>query len=91
MDGEPLMDSESIGDVKRALEGFPALADVVVVGHDSGQAEECLIGYDVPSGSGLAGRVNAAFEVRITMADLFKAPTVAVLDRRLGHRAGTRK
>ena len=45
MDGEPLMDSESIGDVKKALEGFPALADVVVVEHDSGQADECLIGY----------------------------------------------
>jgi hypothetical protein len=28
MDGEPLMVSESIGDVKKAMEGFPALADV---------------------------------------------------------------
>jgi hypothetical protein len=53
MDGEPLMDSESTGGVKKALESIPALADVV--------------------------------------ADLFKAPTVADLDRRLGHRAGPRK
>jgi hypothetical protein len=39
-----------IGDVKKALEGFPALVDVVMVEHDSGQADECLIGYVVPSG-----------------------------------------
>jgi hypothetical protein len=52
MDGEPLMDSERIGGVKKALESFPALAGVVVVEHDSGQADECLIGYVVPSGPG---------------------------------------
>jgi hypothetical protein len=39
----------------------------------------------------LAGRINAALDVRITMADLFKAPTVADLDRRLDQMAGTRK
>jgi aryl carrier-like protein len=186
MDGEPLMDSESIGGVKRALEGFPGLAGVAVVEHGAGQAEECLIGYVVPAGPGLdvpelhayarkalrngcmpaaimvidelpvtaagavnaaalpvpelsgllpyrapatarqellcelfaqvlgvarcgvdsdffdlggrsveamllAGRINAGLGVRITMADLFKAPTVADLDRRLDQMADTRK
>jgi hypothetical protein len=186
MDGEPLMDSESIGDVKKALEGFPGLADVAVVEHGAGQADECLIGYVVPSGPGLdvpelhayarktlrngcmpaaimvvdeipltaagavnaaalpvpelsgllpyqapatlrqeilcelfaqvlgvarcgvnsdffdlggrsveamllAGRINADLNVRITMADLFKAPAVADLDRRLDQIDDTRK
>ena len=39
----------------------------------------------------LAGRINADLGVRITMADLFKAPTVADLDRRLDQMAGARK
>jgi hypothetical protein len=39
----------------------------------------------------LTGRINAALEVRITMADLFQAPTVADLDRRLDQMAGTRR
>ena len=39
----------------------------------------------------LAGRITAALDVRISMADLFKAPTVADLDRRLDQRADTRK
>jgi hypothetical protein len=39
----------------------------------------------------LAGRINAALDVRLTMADLFKAPTVADLDRRLDQLASTRK
>ena len=38
----------------------------------------------------LAGRISAAVGVRITMADLFKAPTVADLDRRLDQMAGPR-
>jgi acyl carrier protein len=186
MDGEPLMDSESIGEVKKALAAFPGLADVAVVEHGAGLAEECLIAYVVPSGPGLdlpevhayarktllngcmpaaimvideipvtaagavnaaalpvpelngllpyqapatprqeilcelfaqvlrvarcgvnsdffdlggrsveamllAGRINAELDVRITMADLFKAPTVADLDRQLDQMAGTRK
>jgi nonribosomal peptide synthetase DhbF len=186
MDGEPLMDSESIGEVKKAREGFPGLADVAVVEYGAGQADECLIAYVVPSGPGLdvpelhayarktlrnasmpaaitvideipvtaggevnvaalpvpelsgllpyqapatprqeilcelfaqvlrvarcgvdsdffdlggrsveamvlAGRINTDLNVRITMADLFKAPTVADLDRRLDQMADTRK
>jgi hypothetical protein len=186
MDGEPLMDSEGIGEVKKALEGFPGLAGVAVVEHGAGQAEECLIGYVVASGPGLdvaelhayarktlgngcmpaailvvdeipvtaagavdaaalpvpelsglvpyqapatprqellcelfaqvlgvarcglgsdffdlggrsveavllAGRINAGLDVRISMADLFKAPTVADLDRRLDQMADTRR
>lgn len=39
----------------------------------------------------LAGRINAALNVRITMADLFKAPTVADLDHRLDQLADTSK
>ena len=39
----------------------------------------------------LAGRINAALEMRITMADLFKAPTGAGLDRRFDQTADTRK
>jgi len=186
MDGEPLMDSERIGEAKKALEAFPGLAGVTVIEHDPGQAGECLIAYVVPSGPGLelselhaharktlrngcmpaaimvideipqtaagtvntaalpvpelsgllpyqepatprqeilcelfaqvlgvarcgvdsdffdlggrsveamvlAGRINAGLDVRITMADLFKAPTVTDLDRRLDQLADTRK
>ncbi len=39
----------------------------------------------------LAGRISSALGVRISMADLFKAPTVADLDRRLDLTAGARK
>src|SRR5277367_2466784 len=53
MGGEPLMDSERVSDVKKALAGFPGLAGVAVVEHGAGQADECLIGYVVPSGPGL--------------------------------------
>jgi nonribosomal peptide synthetase DhbF len=53
MDGEPLMDSESIGEVRAALAAFPGLADVTVVKHGAGQADQCLIAYVVPSGPGL--------------------------------------
>ena len=186
MDGEPLMDSESISEAKKALEAFPGLADVTVIEHDAGQADECLIAYVVPSGPGLdvpelrayarkalpngfmpaaimvideipvtaagavnaaalplpelsgllpyhapatprqeilcelfaqvlgvarcgvdsdffdlggrsveammlAGHINTALPVRISMADLFKAPTVADLDRRLDEMADARK
>ena len=186
IEGEPLMDSESIGEVRSALAAFPGLGDVTVVEHGAGQADQCLIAYVVPSGPGLdipelhafarktlangsmpaaimvvdeipataagavdivalpvpelagllpyrapttprqeilcelfaqvlrvarcgvsndffdlggrsveamllAGRINADLDVRITMADLFRAPTVADLDRRLDQMAGTRK
>jgi acyl carrier protein len=186
MDGEPLMDSESIGDVKKALEAFPGLADVTVIEHGTSQADECLIAYVVPAGPGLdlpelraharktlhnasvpaaimvideipvtaagavnvaalpvpelsgllpyhapatprqevlcelfaqvlgvarcgvdsdffdlggrsveamvlAGHISAALELRLSMADLFKAPTVADLDRRLDEMADARR
>ena len=39
----------------------------------------------------LAGRINADLKVQMSMADLFKAPTVADLDRRLDQMADTRK
>jgi len=48
-----LMDSESIGEVKKALAGFPGLAGVAVVEHGAGQPDACLIAYVVPSGPGL--------------------------------------
>jgi len=186
MDGEPLMDSESIGQAKKALEAFPGLADVTVIEHDAGQADQCLIAYVVPAGPGLdvpelrahvrktlhnasmpaaimvideipvtaagavnvaalpvpelsgllpyhapatprqellcelfaqvlgvarcgvdsdffdlggrsveammlAGHINAALDLRVSMADLFRAPTVADLDRRLDEMADARK
>lgn len=186
MDGEPLMDSESIGQAKKALEAFPGLADVTVIEHDAGQADQCLIAYVVPSGPGLdvaelraharktlhnasmpsaimvideipvtaagavnvaalpvpelsgllpyhapatprqellcelfaqvlgvarcgvdsdffdlggrsveammlAGHINAALDLRVSMADLFRAPTVADLDRRLDEMADARR
>jgi Phosphopantetheine attachment site/AMP-binding enzyme C-terminal domain len=186
MDGEPLMDSGSIGEAKKGLEAFPGLADVTVIEHGAGQADECLIAYVVPAGPGLdvpelraharktlhnatmpavimvvdeipvttagevnvaalpvpelsgllpyhapatprqellcelfaqvlgvarcgvysdffdlggrsveamvlAGHISAALELRVSMADLFKAPTVADLDRRLDEMAGARK
>ena len=178
------MESESISDVKRALADFPGLADVTVIEHGTGQDDECLIAYVVPSGPGLdvpelhayarktlrdgcmpaaimvldeipvtaagevnaaalpvpelsglvpyhapttprqeilcelfaqvlgvarcgvdsdffdlggrsveamllAGRINADLNVRISMADLFKSPTVADLDRHLGQTTDT--
>jgi hypothetical protein len=39
----------------------------------------------------LAGRISAAFGVRISMADLFRAPTAADIDRRLDVMAEARK
>jgi nonribosomal peptide synthetase DhbF len=39
----------------------------------------------------LAGRISAAFGVRISMADLFRAPTAAEIDRRLGAMADAAK
>jgi acyl carrier protein len=186
MDGEPLMDSESIGEAKSALAAFPGLADVTVIEHGAGQDDQCLIAYVVPSGPGLdvpelhayarkrlsngsmpaaivvvdeipktaagtvnvaalpvpelagllpyqapatprqeilcelfaqvlgvarcgvdsdffdlggrsveamvlAGRISSALGVRISMADLFKAPTVGDMDQRLNLMADTRK
>ena len=186
MDGEPLMDSECIGAVKSALAAFPGLADVAVVEHDAGGADECLIAYVVPAGPGLevpelhayarqamragclpaaimvvdqiprtaagavdagalpvpelnglvpyqapatprqeilcelfaqvlgvarcgvgsdffdlggrsveammlAGRISTALGVRVSMADLFRAPTVSDMDRRLDQIANPRK
>lgn len=178
MDGEPLMDSAAIGEVKSALAAFPGLADVAVVEHGAEPADQCLITYVTPAGAGmdlpglhayarkilpngkmpaaivvvdeipvttagavdlaalpapdldgllpyrapatprqeilcglfaeilgvarcgvdndffdlggrsveamlLAGRISAALNVRMSMADLFKAPTVGDIDRRL--------
>jgi nonribosomal peptide synthetase DhbF len=186
MDGEPLMDSESIGEVRSALAAFPGLADVAVVEHGTDQADQCLIAYVVPSGPGLdvpelhayarkmltngsmpaaimvvdeipataagtvdvaalpvpelagllpyhapttprqellcelfaqvlgvarcgidsdffdlggrsieammlAGRISTSLGIRVSMADLFKAPTVGDMDDRLSHLADTRK
>jgi acyl carrier protein len=53
MDGEPLMDSEGIGEVRAALAAFPGLAGVTVIEHGAGQAGQCLIAYVAPSGPGL--------------------------------------
>lgn len=53
MDGERLMDSGSIDEVKKVLADFAGLAHVAVVEHEAGQADECLIAYVVPSGPGL--------------------------------------
>ena len=39
----------------------------------------------------LAGRISTALGIRITMADLFKAPTVGDMDRRLSQIADARK
>jgi nonribosomal peptide synthetase DhbF len=186
MEGEPLMTPESIGEARAALAAFPGLADVAVVEHGVGQADQCLIAYVVPSGPGLdvpelhaharkalpngsmpaaimvvdeipvtaagtvnaaalpvpelsallpyqapatprqevlcelfaqvlgvarcgtggdffdlggrsveamvlAGRISSALGVRVSMADLFKAPTVGDLDRQLDLMADARK
>jgi hypothetical protein len=186
MDGEPLMDSDSIGEVKSALAGYSGLADVTVIEHGADQADRCLIAYVVPSGPGLdvpelhayarkmltngsmpaaivvvdeipvtaagsvdvaalpvpelngllpyhapttprqeilcelfaqvlgvarcgidsdlfdlggrsieamilAGRISTSLGIRVSMADLFKAPTVADMDRRLNLLADARK
>jgi nonribosomal peptide synthetase DhbF len=39
----------------------------------------------------LAGRISTALGIRVSMADLFKAPTVGDMDRRLGQLADARK
>jgi hypothetical protein len=44
MDGEPLIDSETISEVRSALTAFPGLAGVAVIEHGAGQAGECLPG-----------------------------------------------
>jgi len=180
------MTPESIGEVKAALAAFRGLADVTVIEHGVGQADQCLIAYVVPSGPGLdvaelhayarktltngsmpaaivvvdeipvaaagavnvaalpvpelsgllpyqapatprqevlcelfaqvlgvarcgtggdffdlggrsveamvlAGRISSALGVRVSMADLFKAPTVVDLDRQLDLMADARK
>jgi Phosphopantetheine attachment site/AMP-binding enzyme C-terminal domain len=180
------MTPESIGEVKAALAAFRGLADVTVIEHGVGQADQCLIAYVVPSGPGLdvaelhayarktltngsmpaaivvvdeipvtaagavnvaalpvpelsgllpyqapatprqevlcelfaqvlgvarcgtggdffdlggrsveamvlAGRISSALGVRVSMADLFKAPTVGDLDRQLDLMADARK
>jgi hypothetical protein len=41
MDGKPLIDSETISEVRSALTPFPRLADVAVIEHGAGQAGEC--------------------------------------------------
>src|SRR5579859_4835471 len=53
MEGEPSMDSGSTGEARAALAAFPGLADVTVIEHGSGQDDQCLIAYVVPSGPGL--------------------------------------
>src|SRR5579871_3700262 len=53
MEGEPSMDSGSTGEARAALAAFPGLADVTVVEHGTGQDDQCLIAYVVPSGPGL--------------------------------------
>jgi Phosphopantetheine attachment site/AMP-binding enzyme C-terminal domain len=180
------MTPESIGEVEAALAAFRGLADVTVIEHGVGQADQCLIAYVVPSGPGLdvpelhayarktltngsmpaaivvvdeipvtaagavnvaalpvpelsgllpyqppatprqevlcelfaqvlgvarcgtggdffdlggrsveamvlAGRISSALGVRVSMADLFKAPTVGDLDRQLDLMADARK
>src|SRR5487761_1638736 len=39
----------------------------------------------------LAGRISSALGIRLTMADLFKAPTVADMDHRIDQMTQTRK
>jgi hypothetical protein len=81
MDGEPLMDSEGIGEVRAALAAFPGLAGVAVIEH-GGRSIEAMV---------LAGRISTALGIRISMAGLFKASTVGDVDRRLDVMADARK
>jgi acyl carrier protein len=39
----------------------------------------------------LAGRISTALGIRVSMADLFKAPTAGEMDRRLSQMADARK
>jgi acyl carrier protein len=39
----------------------------------------------------LAGRISTSLGIRVSMADLFRAPTVGDMDRRLNHMADARK
>ena len=81
MDGEPLMDSEGIGEVRAALAAFPGLAGVAVIEH-GGRSIEAMV---------LAGRISAAHGIRISMADLFKASRVGDMVRRPDLMADARK
>lgn len=48
-----MTNSAVIGEVRSALASFPGIADVAVVEHGAGQAEQCLLGYVTPAGPGL--------------------------------------
>jgi acyl carrier protein len=114
MDGEPLMDSESIGDVKKAVAALPVpelsgllpyqapatprqevlcelFAQVLGVARWGVDSDFFDLGGRSVEAMVLAGHINAALELRLSMADLFKTPTVADLDRRLDQMADTRK
>jgi len=39
----------------------------------------------------LAGRISTALSIKVSMADLFRAPTVADMDTRLDQITATRK
>jgi nonribosomal peptide synthetase DhbF len=72
------MDSESIGDVKKALAGFPGLAEIAVIEHAPGEDEECLIAYVVPSGPGLDLTELHAYARKTLTGDLMPAAILAI-------------
>ena len=88
MDGEPLMDPESIGEAVAALTAFPGLADVAVIEHGAGQDDECLIAYVVPSGPGLdVAELHA--HARKTLTDASMPAVIMVVDQIPVTAAGT--
>ena len=86
------MTPESTGEAGAALAAFPRIADVTVIEHDACQAGQCLDlrGRSIEA-MVLAGRISAAPGIRVSMADLFKAPTAGDTDRQLDQMADARK
>ncbi len=99
------MESEGVGEVKSALAAFPGLADIAVVEHGADLAGlpvpdlTGLLPYRAPATPRQETLCELFAEVlgvarcgvRISMADLFKAPTAGDIDRRLDLMADARK
>jgi aryl carrier-like protein len=91
MGGEPLMDPYQAPATPRQEILCELFAQVLGVARCGTGSDFFDLGGRPVEAMVLAARINAALGVRITMADLFKAPTVADLDRRLDQLAGTGK
>jgi hypothetical protein len=82
MDSEPLMTPESTGEARAALAARKTLRNGSDFFDLGGRSIEATV---------LAGRISAAPGIRVSMADLFKAPTAGNTDRQFDQMADARK